>query len=864
MTVQAQSADGVTHEFPDGTDPAVIGKVMKSYAAAHTKTSGPGFKFSDNAITQASGRPGTSVVYMKPSAYLALTPDLPQNPKTDRKGASLKASLDKGDNVDEVPSLEVTVGKDGHAKVTDQDGRHRALFAQQAGVDLIPVAVQRFGDKAPIKQISGLRDDAGAVPFDFKPVAMPKPSATPNVSRGTSPEKNPRQIDPGGEFMHGVEDPFIGIGQLAVHGAEAGARAVGATNIANNLKAVTDRTDANLDKREAKYQQARGADAGFDYGRLAGNIVNPVNLVPLGEVGAIERLPIFAKRAEFVFPKVMRWLGKNAASTGSAGAVIAALNPVTGGDFWDEKTKQAAVGLAGGTVVPPALRGAGTAIRAGTTTVMPLFRWMSGVKGPNASLSAAEKEIMRRLSQGVEGGGPTAQDMLDLAAKTPDKPLTLMDVGSQPVNALAGRTYRSGGTAKQRIGDALVERNEAQGQRLEGDVGKGLSADKAYSTVQAMQQSRANAAAPLYKKAYEANQNIASPMIDRILSTPAGKQALTDAREQMQNDMSKMGVPDAEIAEQIKESGQAVPFKGGVASGLKLRTLDYVKRALYDQESVEARAGRKNAADIIKNLRQSLVSEMDKADVTARAGPNSTKPEGGLYKQARAAYSGPSQSMDALEFGQNALKPGTSIDENAARFKELNANDQEFARIGLAQSLRDMIGKKDVGTNAARTLARNPAIQSRVRPFFRSDADYQKFMHSVTAEDNMFHAQMRTMGGSQTAERQGEDSDATSNALAHAAHAGVHMHSGNPLRALDSLKRSIAEFAKRPNPEIADEISRLLTAPFNQQGSAGMNLLRHFSAVAPGTRNYLSQAANRVGRASVVPTGAAAGQITQP
>jgi hypothetical protein len=32
MTITAQSADGLTHEFPDGTDPAVIDKVMKDYA----------------------------------------------------------------------------------------------------------------------------------------------------------------------------------------------------------------------------------------------------------------------------------------------------------------------------------------------------------------------------------------------------------------------------------------------------------------------------------------------------------------------------------------------------------------------------------------------------------------------------------------------------------------------------------------------------------------------------------------------------------------------------------------------------------------------------------------------------------------
>lgn len=43
MSIQAQSADGVMHEFPDGTDDAVIDKVMKSYAADN-KPGGPALK----------------------------------------------------------------------------------------------------------------------------------------------------------------------------------------------------------------------------------------------------------------------------------------------------------------------------------------------------------------------------------------------------------------------------------------------------------------------------------------------------------------------------------------------------------------------------------------------------------------------------------------------------------------------------------------------------------------------------------------------------------------------------------------------------------------------------------------------------
>lgn len=177
MPIQAQSADGITHEFPDGTDQAVIGKVMKDYALQHTKTSAPGYKFSDDAINGAI-KNSSKVVYMHPDQYLALTPDLESNPRTDKKGASLKKSLDNGDDVDAVPSLDVSVGKDGLAKVVDQDGRHRAQFAKDAGVDLIPVAVKRSGDKGLITHLAGMKDGTEPVPFDFKQVLPPQKAQT--------------------------------------------------------------------------------------------------------------------------------------------------------------------------------------------------------------------------------------------------------------------------------------------------------------------------------------------------------------------------------------------------------------------------------------------------------------------------------------------------------------------------------------------------------------------------------------------------------------------------------------------------------------------------------------------------------------
>lgn len=830
----------------------------------------PAVSFSDKAIMRAVGRPGAQTVYMSPKEYLALTPDIPDNSKNDKKAKALKASLQGGDEIEEVPSLEVVVDKDGKARVTDQDGRHRAQAAMDAGLDQIPVAVQRFGTKAPISHLVGMRDGSEPVPFDFKPVALPA-STKPSEAKPAPVKRPATATDYALSVGQGIGDPIAGTAQLGSHaiGTLLKAPTLGSNPASQAFdRDVTEPLDAFIARENKNYEARRAATgrSGLDIPRTLGDIVSPINYVPLGKLSKLGDAAVLAKRAEPVFQGTLRWLARNAASTGAPAAVISALNPVSGGDFWSDKTKQAAFGLLAGTFVPPILKvGASVLMKAGTAAVAPIMRWMSNIHSADPALDAAKQTILHRLSQGASGGGPTAQEMLALAARTPGKPLTLMDVGGKPVRALAGRMARTPGAPGQIIDDALGGRVTSQGQRLEGDVDTHVAKGTAHDTIVAMQQSRANAAAPLYEKAFAENQNISSPVINRILQTPAGRAALSAARVKMQNDMTLMGVPDKELMEQAREAAQRIPGGKGVASGLKLRTLDYVKRSLDDMIGSAQRAGERDNARILTGLKSDFVKALDDADITGRAGPNSTKPEGGLYRQARAAYSGPSQSIDAVEFGHGALKPSISAAETAAHFAKLNPNDQEFARMGLATAIRQYVASRDVGNNAARSLARNPAMQSRIRPFFKDNADYEKFMASVTAEDIMFKTSNEVLGNSKTAERAAEDRSQEASALGHAANASIDFAHGNHIRGLRSLGRALSDYAQRPNAEVGENIARLLSEPFNQQnGGAGMRLLRDFAAVAPHTRNYFSQAHNRTLRQLAAPIGALAGQAVNP
>ena len=179
------------------------------------------------------------------------------------------------------------------------------------------------------------------------------------------------------------------------------------------------------------------------------------------------------------------------------------------------------------------------------------------------------------------------------------------------------------------------------------------------ATIDAANKARADAASPLYKEAFSANKDMASPVIDRILATPAGKDALAGARERMQNRMSLMATPDADLTDQMRllaEIGKMEKVPIGVSKGLKLETLDLVKQELDDminQAKLAAQngTGRAGVARDLTELKQGLVRQLDELDETAKAGPNSTKPEGGAYARARAAYGGASAEVDTAKDG---------------------------------------------------------------------------------------------------------------------------------------------------------------------------------------------------------------------
>ena len=265
-------------------------------------------------LERAEKTRGAQVRYMSPADYLALAPDFEGDPWTDRKGQSLKASLAKGEPIDDLPSLTLKGGQ-----VTDQDGRHRALAAKEAGVTAIPVLMKGLDGDLP-KEIVGL--SGRILPGDFKRRAAIDPDSY--FQAPTVPGMAER-------IARTVARPLYGVAQVLEHS--------GAFDLADRIphpawldqplfgeKAVSADEGARINEQQIK--EARGPNAGTDWLGTGIEVANPINYAGGG---------------------LMRGGGLVRALAG--GALAGAMQPATGGgDFWTQKAEQAGVGAAGGAV----------------------------------------------------------------------------------------------------------------------------------------------------------------------------------------------------------------------------------------------------------------------------------------------------------------------------------------------------------------------------------------------------------------------------------------------------------------------------------------------------------------------------------
>gem|GEM_PF-4979305 len=504
----------------------------------------------------------------------------------------------------------------------------------------------------------------------------------------------------------------------------------------------------------------------------------------------------------------------------------------------------AALGAAGGKLGELAVTGA-------SRLAKPVFR-------------AAGRKIVEYSTPAADRGTQYVANLISASGRSPTeiastlsagKPFTVAEaIGRPGITGLASLGRRSGQTPDALEG-ALTARAAGMPSRVMGDFAEtlGVSPAAAKGDIDAVVKAAQSKATPLYEEAYKANTNIASPEIDRVLSTPAGKAALRKARDLMQNDMTLLGARDPELLAQVRESGQALPWKGGVASGLKLRTYDYVKRALDDQISAAFRGGNKSEGAILSGLKSRLVKALDNADVTGRAGPNSLKPEGGAYARARKSAGDYLRVQEQFQNGQTVIfNHNVSARDLAADVSKLGDAEIDALKGGVANRIFSIAqsGRLRPGMLSV------PVVRDKLTALFGRDKAVS-FISRVEQEANMARAGARMMPGAGSATSELEQAAIEQNdqrvldVARSAIGAGHHLVGGNPLgaisRGMDAVRAHVGAGGRMP-VEARDQAGRLLMMSpqdFSRSGNHDIKRVIDRSLLADQRATYAAQLLSR-------------------
>jgi hypothetical protein len=386
----------------------------------------------------------------------------------------------------------------------------------------------------------------------------------------------------------------------------------------------------------------------------------------------------------------------------------------------ENAAKSAAIGGAVGAIAPAAIAAAGMGARAVANPVASALNIPSNVRAGRA------------LETYMGRAGLTADDVAAAtqraAAEGQPQFMAADALGLTGQRALAG-IARQPGSAREEIANALIGRQDSQGNRLGSFMADALDApDTAAARAAALTGARGSAA----DLAYEAARKGAGPVDVR------GAIAVIDDRigGMQGNGVVGDGI-DAKLAGyKAKLAAPAAALKPG-ETARELSDFDRVlglKQQIGDDIGAAQRAGRNNEARELLKVQKELDAALEAASAP--------------YRAANDEFAKASRVIEAVDTGKAATSARSRQADTTAAFANMTPEQQAAFRAGYADPTIARIESAAPGVNKARPL-RNEKTAAELTAMAK---DPELLKRQIARENTMFETSNAALGGSKTAD----------------------------------------------------------------------------------------------------------------
>jgi hypothetical protein len=437
--------------------------------------------------------------------------------------------------------------------------------------------------------------------------------------------------------------------------------------------------------------------------RIPGEIIGGV----AGTVAAAPIRGLAAVRAVSRLPAAVRY-----PATGTVAGGLYGAGDAKPGERMEGAGKGAVIGAATGTIVPPAVAAVGK-----------FGAELRGAVSPRANVATDLGRAIKRDEMTPDALIAATQQL----QQTRPGVATLADAGGENVRGLVERVAQTPGAGRTTVVPFLTERQQGQMMRLSGDLKTLTGTSKsATEAVDETMKQRKQDATPLYKEAFDFNAREHPEIVrawSEITSTGYGRSFLMrpDFRKTLQTEYGISNPADAPLMVQIDVWKKVAD--------------DFVKDNLG-----------KNNARVVQGMRNQFLEIVD------RANPK--------YAEARNAWAGPSEYLNAIEEGRNILSTKVSGEQLAAGLGGMTEAQREAYRIGAVSAIVSKMGNDPAKMADMTKYLRSPENRAKVAALMPTPEARQKWAGRLDFEISSSELTGRALGNSATARRLAERQDA--------------------------------------------------------------------------------------------------------